>query len=455
MDKFISIRILRIITPLIDLVLIYLSIILSYYICKESLDSFTDNYYAFLAISPYIGICYLIFSHIFELDKPKDFTFLGIAYTVILVILALFCVTMALSFLTREFAYPRRILLLSSGIQILSLSLWHWYTNSIYRKKNASKTVLIIGYEKARELAYKLIEANSVWSRISHICKPTNEHIFDYINECDITFITEDLDENTKQIIVTYCIKNNRRVLYEPRNPEILLFNANLVQVDDTPLLNVRYLGIQPVNESIKRILDVFLALLGTIVFIIPIIIIYVVLKIGGGTAFFVQERVTRGGKIFKIYKFRTMVENAEALSGPTLAQNEDKRITRFGYILRTTRLDETPQIFNILKGDMSIVGPRPERPYFVEQFKKEIPEYDLRHRVKAGLTGLAQIQGKYNTTVRDKLKYDLLYINGYSTALDIKLIMQTLNILLRKSSTEGLKAHKDIDNEIKELYRD
>lgn len=455
MDKLISARVLRIIVPLIDLVLIYSSIILSYYIFKESLDSFTDNYYAFLAISPYIGICYLIFTHIFELDKPKDFTFFGIAYTVILVILALFCVTMALSFLTREFAYPRRILLLSSGIQILSLSIWHWYTNGIYRKKNARKTVLIIGYEKARELAYKLIEADSVWSRINHICKPTNEKVFEYIKECDITFITEDLDENTKQTIVTYCIKNNRRVLYEPRNPEILLFNANLMQVDDTPLLNVRYLGIQPVNESMKRVLDVIIALLGAIVFIIPVIIIYLVLKIGGGTAFFVQERVTRNGKVFKIYKFRTMVENAEALSGPTLAQNEDKRITRLGHILRTTRLDETPQIFNILKGDMSIVGPRPERPFFVEQFKKDIPEYDLRHRVKAGLTGLAQIQGKYNTSVRDKLKYDLLYINGYSFALDVKLIMQTLNILLRKSSTEGLKAPKDIDNQIMELYRD
>lgn len=455
MDKLISARVLRIIVPLIDLVLIYSSIILSYYIFRESLDSFTDNYYAFLAISPYIGICYLIFTHIFELDKPKDFTFFGIAYTVILVILALFCVTMALSFLTREFAYPRRILLLSSGIQILSLSIWHWYTNGIYRKKNARKTVLIIGYEKAKVLAYKLIEADSVWSRINHICKPTNEKVFEYIKECDITFITEDLDENTKQTIVTYCIKNNRRVLYEPRNPEILLFNANLLQVDDTPLLNVRYLGIQPVNESMKRVLDVFIALLGAIVFIIPVIIIYLVLKIGGGTAFFVQERVTRGGKVFKIYKFRTMVENAEALSGPTLAQNEDKRITRLGHVLRATRLDETPQIFNILKGDMSIVGPRPERPFFVEQFKKEIPEYDLRHRVKAGLTGLAQIQGKYNTSVRDKLKYDLLYINGYSFALDIKLIMQTLNILLRKSSTEGLKAPKDIDNQIMELYRD
>lgn len=148
------------------------------------------------------------------------------------------------------------------------------------------------------------------------------------------------------------------------------------------------------------------------------------------------------------------MIENAEAISGPVLAQDVDNRITKIGHILRATRLDEIPQIFNILIGDMSIVGPRPERPFFVDQFSKEMPEYNLRHRVKAGLTGLAQVQGKYNTSVQDKLKYDLLYINGYSLALDIKLIMQTMNILLRKSSTEGLKTVTELEEEIENLTR-
>ena len=190
------------------------------------------------------------------------------------------------------------------------------------------------------------------------------------------------------------------------------------------------------------------------VIFFIPFVFVYLALKIGGGTAFYVQERITRDNKVFKIYKFRTMVENAEAISGPVLAQEVDKRITRLGHILRATRLDEIPQIFNILIGDMSIVGPRPERPFFVEQFCEEMPEYNLRHRVKAGLTGLAQVQGKYNTSVRDKLKYDLLYINGYSLALDIKLIMQTLNILLRSNSTEGVKSVEELGDEIERLTR-
>jgi len=258
------------------------------------------------------------------------------------------------------------------------------------------------------------------------------------------------VDEIKKQDIVEYCIKYNKPVLYEPKNPEILLFNANFTQIDDVPILKVKSLNISNSSSFTKRFTDVFLGILALIIFIIPMGIIALILKTGG-SAIYKQERVTRHGRIFEIYKFRTMVENAEALSGPMLAQEKDQRITKFGNILRCTRLDELPQIFNILKGDMSVVGPRPERPFFVEQFKKEIPEYDLRHRAKAGLTGLAQVQGKYNTSVKNKLKYDLLYINGYSLAWDIKIIMQTLNILLRRNSTEGVK-DINYEEEIKKL---
>ncbi|WP_165023381.1 sugar transferase [Dysgonomonas sp. ZJ279] len=444
----------RILIPLIDIAFIYLSILLSYYLFKDTLNDFTGNYYAFLSIWPYIGICYLILSHIFELDKPKDFSLIGVGYTVSLTILSLLGATMAISFLAREFAYPRSILLFSSGLQIIVISLWHWFTNKMYRRANEKKTVVIIGYQKSKDLAYKLLESNGMWSRILHICEPANPKVYEYINECDVTFLTEDVDENIKQNLVRYCVNENKIMLYEPKNPEILLFNARFIQIDDTPVLDVKELGIQPGSEIIKRIMDIVLGSLAVVVFAIPFIVVYLTLKITGGTAFYVQERITRGGKIFKIYKFRTMVENAEAKSGPVLAQDVDKRITKLGHILRATRIDEVPQVFNILKGDMSIVGPRPERPFFVEQFCKELPEYNLRHRVKAGLTGMAQVQGRYNTTVGDKLKYDLLYINGYSLVLDIKLVMQTLNILLRKSSTQGLKDEKNFGEEIKKLSR-
>lgn len=444
----------KILTPLIDLVIIYGTIILSFDLFKDSLDNFSGNWFAFVAISPYIGLSYIIISHIFELDKPKDFTFFGIGYTVVLAIIVLLLATMAISFLTREFAFPRSILLTSSALQALFITLWHLFASKMYFRVNKSKSVLVIGYAKSQALAYKLLESRGMWSHIKHVCAPGYSKVYELIDECDVTFITEDVEEEYKQKIILYCIEKNYTVFYQPKSSEILQFNANFLQIDDSPVLDVRELGISPSSESLKRIIDVIVAGIAFIVFLIPSIIIYLILKIGGGSAFYVQERVTRNNRVFKIYKFRTMIENAEAMSGPVLAQDTDKRITKIGHILRATRLDEVPQIFNILIGDMSIVGPRPERPFFVEQFNQEMPEYNLRHRVKAGLTGLAQVQGKYNTSVQDKLKYDLLYINGYSIALDIKLIMQTMNILLRKSSTEGLKTVTQLEEEIEDLTR-
>jgi exopolysaccharide biosynthesis polyprenyl glycosylphosphotransferase len=270
--------------------------------------------------------------------------------------------------------------------------------------------------------------------------------------ENDITFIAEDVEPEIKQEILEYCLVNHKSVLHVPNYADIFFFNSRLTQVEDAPVFKVKSLSISEGNLFVKRVMDVVLSAVALVILIIPMAIIALLLKIGGGAIFYKQERVTKEGRIFKIIKFRTMVENAEALSGPVLAQDVDPRITKLGNILRITRLDETPQVFNILKGDMSIVGPRPERPFFVEQFKQEIPEYNLRHSVKAGLTGYAQVNGKYNTSVRDKLKYDLMYINGYSITQDIKLILQTLNILLRKSSTEGVNTSESIIKEIEKI---
>lgn len=454
LEKIFGYRGYRIIIPLIDLAVIYGSYILAFYLFKDALDNFTLNYNAFKASAPFIIISYLILSHIFELDKPKDFTLFGVGYTVVLAVGSLLFTTMAISFFIREFAFPRSILLAGTIFQLVVITFWHLFASRMYFRVNKGKSVLVIGYEKSQALAYKLLESRGMWSQIKHVCSPAYPKVYELIDECDITFITEDVEESLKQEIILYCVENDHTVLYQPKNLEILQFNANFLQIDDSPVLDVREFGLSQGSETTKRIIDVLLGIIALVIFFIPFVFVYLALKIGGGTAFYVQERITRDNKVFKIYKFRTMVENAEAISGPVLAQDVDKRITRLGHILRATRLDEIPQIFNILIGDMSIVGPRPERPFFVKQFCEEMPEYSLRHRVKAGLTGLAQVQGKYNTSVRDKLKYDLLYINGYSLALDVKLIMQTLNILLRSNSTEGVKSVEELGDEIERLTR-
>ncbi|MFV0539506.1 MAG: sugar transferase [Dysgonomonas sp.] len=454
LKKLFGYRGFRIVVPLLDLIFVFAANIVAFYIFKDDLNNFTANYNAFWAVLPYMLIGYFILSQIFELDKPKDFTFFGISYTVVLTILSLLFVTMAISFLSREFAYPRSILLTAAVLQVVFISFWHLFASSMHFRLYKGRSVLVIGHTKSQALAFKLLESNGMWSNVKHVCTPDHPNLYNYMNECDVTFLTEDIEEDIKQEIIFYCIENNLNIFYQPKNSDILQFNSNFLQIDDSPVLDVRPLDLAQSNLVLKRFIDVLLASTALFLFCIPFVLVYLALKISGGTAFYVQERVTRNNKIFKIYKFRTMVENAEALSGPVLAQETDKRITKLGHFLRATRLDEIPQIYNILVGEMSIVGPRPERPFFVEQFSAEIPEYNLRHRVKAGLTGLAQVQGKYNTSVRDKLKYDILYINGYSLALDIKLIMQTLNILLRKSSTEGVKSFEELEQEIESLTR-
>lgn len=455
MSKFFTRKGFNLIIIIVDLIIIYSTIYFSFIFFKDTLRDFDENYFAFLSLAPYIGLAYLIISHIFELDKPKDFKLLGVSYTVILTVICLAFATMAFSFLIREFAYPRSILIISSISQIMFLSIWHLFLNRRYLSTSIHRTALIIGKEKSKPLAYKLLTTDGASSKIKYICNPEHPDLRSFVNECDVILLAEDVDEIRKQEIIEYCVQKNKEILYEPQNAEILLFNASLSQIDDTPVLKVKPLGLSPESLAVKRIVDILLSIIGLIVFFVPIVIVYICLKSGGGTAFYRQTRVTKDGKLFKIFKFRTMVENAEAMSGPVLAQDTDSRITKLGNILRATRMDEVPQIFNILVGDMTIVGPRPERPFFVEQFTEEMPEYPLRHCVKAGLTGYAQVHGKYNTSARDKLKYDLLYINSYSLTLDIKLIMQTLNILLRKSSTEGVKEIVDIEKLIEDLYQD
>ena len=165
------------------------------------------------------------------------------------------------------------------------------------------------------------------------------------------------------------------------------------------------------------------------------------------GPVFYKQERLTKDGKHFMIYKFRTMVVDAEKMSGPVLASERDPRILPIGKILRATRMDELPQILNILKGEMSLVGPRPERPELAAEIEREIPEFRYRLKVKAGLTGFAQVYGKYNTNSYDKLKLDLMYIRKYSLMLDLKLILMTPKIMFLKESTEGVSIESEISD--------
>ena len=254
-----------------------------------------------------------------------------------------------------------------------------------------------------------------------------------------------DLSSKKREKVAQYCLALNKNIYILPELYEISVQQCTLEQVDDIPFFFCKPMTLTLEEKLIKRAFDIVASLVAIILSApIMLVVAFLIKREDGGRIFYKQERITENYRPFNVIKFRTMVENAEEISGATLSTKEDPRITKIGKKLRATRLDEIPQLFNIFKGDMSIVGPRPERDVFIQEYVKTVPEFIYRLNVKAGLTGLAQVRGKYNTTPQDKLKMDLLYISDFSLINDLKICFLTLKVIFSKDSTEG------IDGEVK-----
>lgn len=253
--------------------------------------------------------------------------------------------------------------------------------------------------------------------------------------------ILYDLPSEDRNSIIKYCYKNSIRAYVVPKITDIVMRESEELYLVDTPLFLARNQGLHIDQRIVKRCMDIVVALLGIVILSPVMLITAILIKLyDGGPILYKQTRFTRDKKTFTIYKFRSMSVDAEK-KGVRLAGKKDTRITPIGRFIRRTHIDETMQLFNVLKGDMSIVGPRPERPEIFDRYSKSIPEFEFRLKVKAGITGYAQVHGKYNTTPIDKLKLDLLYIERYSFWLDIKLMLLTLRIIFSKDSTEGIES--------------
>lgn len=248
------------------------------------------------------------------------------------------------------------------------------------------------------------------------------------------------IHSHERNIIVKYCVAHGIDSFVLPRVGDVIMSSADKIHLFHLPILRVRRYSPSPEYLFGKRLIDIILSLAALIVFAIPMLIIGLLIKRDGGTAFYKQNRLTKDGKVFPVYKFRSMRMDAEKDGVARLSNGEnDPRITPIGRFIRAVRLDELPQLLNILKGDMSIVGPRPERPEISAQYEKEFPEWNLRLQAKCGLTGYAQVYGQYNTTPYDKLLMDLMYISEPSLFEDFKIMFATAKILFMKESTEGI----------------
>lgn len=253
------------------------------------------------------------------------------------------------------------------------------------------------------------------------------------------TILLNDIPSAYKNKILKYCFDNSIRVYFTPKISDIIVKGTEVINLFDSPLLLCKNIGLNFEQRLIKRIMDLVISGLGIILTSPIMLLTAVCIKCNdGGPVFYKQERCTLNGKVFTIYKFRSMIVDAEKDGKVRPATEDDDRITKVGKIIRKTRIDELPQLINILKGEMSFVGPRPERTEHIEKYCREIPEFSYRLKMKGGLTGYAQVYGRYNTTAYDKLKMDLLYIVNYSVIMDIQIIFETVKILFKKESTEG-----------------
>lgn len=241
--------------------------------------------------------------------------------------------------------------------------------------------------------------------------------------------------------VTRYCIEHKKIFFFVPELDEIIYQNCETKHLIDTPLKRYNINKTRLEYRLTKRLLDILFSLIFIVLFSPIMLVIAVAIKLEDrGPALFIQKRITKDERPFDIYKFRSMVVDADNTEkyGVRPTVDNDPRITRVGRFIRACRMDELPQLFNILKGDMAFVGPRPERVEHVEKYEAELPEFRYRHSVKGGLTGYAQVYGQYNTSPEDKLKLDLLYIMNQSFFMDAKIIMLTFKTLFQKESTEG-----------------
>ena len=352
------------------------------------------------------------------------------------------------------------MLALTGADIVIAIVLILLYTSLYHRLYAPHDMLLIYGHRRGVELKIKM-DARKDKYNISGLISSDEgyDKIIQEIPKYDAVVIN-DVPAQLRNDLLKYCYRYRVRTYVSPKLTDIMLRGARNITLFDTPLLLVKGTGLTPAERVAKRAMDILISAIVLLILSPLMLLIAAAIKLeDGGPIFFRQKRLTRHGREFDILKFRSMVVDAEKYAGAVLATDNDPRITRVGRIIRPFRLDELPQLINILKGDMSIVGPRPERKVIADEYCKDIPEFAYRLKVRGGLTGYAQIYGKYNTSAYDKLRLDLMYIENYSLLLDIKLMILTIRILFSKESTEGVDKAKEnkklADELLKELDQD
>lgn len=431
-------------------------VVLGYYLAfllRYNMNPLMFNLQPFYDNIPFIVITSIIIFYIYNIVSTANKSNFENALTIAIALFLIDITVVAIVFFNRGFSFPRSVILLGYIIQfILIFTVKTTIIKFIKSKRKQSNILIIASKEESEELAVKLLLDKVDIDKLKYISNSANGETYGLIDKSEKIYIGNNINIEDKLNIIKYCSEKQKDIYLIPGLYDLAIMNSKVDQIKDTLILKVDKLGLSFEQILLKRIIDAAASLAGLLLLSPIILIVAISVKIyDGGPVFYKQKRVTIGNKEFELYKFRTMIVDAEKKTGPVLAADNDDRLTSLGKFLRASRIDELPQLINVLKGEMSLVGPRPERPHFVEKYNKEVEEFKYRVYVKAGITGLAQIMSNYSTSAKNKAKYDLLYIRNYSLILDIIIIFNTLKTMFMKDRAAGVTKYQKLEDILNE----
>lgn len=426
----------------LDIFLIFSGFVLSYWTLNLFTPSHLDlkiQYGTVILVSLSAIIWLFLFDLFTDMQRKSS---VNLIFSIVLS-LTIFSLSVFLFSFIKPQAFEGSVILSAFIFQltlILTVRLCMW---SIMRRVSGKKKVLIVSRSglEGEKLAGKFHLQQEGWFEVSgYVTIQAKETLKKYISKADIVVLSADLEKENQMSLTRMCMGEGKEVLLVPQFFEMAVFQAESQQVDDLLVFSIKPPKRNIGQNAMKRCVDFAVSLLLLIISSPIFLILYLLIPLTSkGAAIYKQERIGKNGKPFLLYKFRSMVADAEKATGPMLALDKDTRITHIGLVIRAIRIDELPQLLNVLKGDMSLVGPRPERQFFINGFLKQLPDYNQRFQVKPGITGLAQVYGSYSTSVEDKLRFDLMYVRHQSLILDLKILCQTLRVVLQPNHAKGV----------------
>lgn len=431
----------KVTTVLLEIIIYHLTFIVSFLLrYKGEIPSF--NYRAYEGVFLYIMISFVVLNmlsglYVFYNKRKIDIFYLTIINQFLMAI-----IVTSLTFFGRWFAFPRTIILINFVVSTVILFIFRIGIYILYRKVSGLEKIMVVGLEENCRRAIRNFEEskNRLYQVDYAVTGNYIKNVKEHLDEVDIVYVTENIQGDQYIKLIDLLKENNKDIFLSSQFENLQVLNSKILNIEDEAFLKIVSFNIPPEMDILKRAIDIIISLILLVITGPLTLVTAILVKMSSpGPVFYKQIRITENQKEFNILKFRTMSATAEKETGPILATANDARVTPLGKYLRSLRIDELPQLLNVLKGEMSLVGPRPERPFFVEQFQGLNPNYRFRHNVRAGITGYAQVNGKYTTDFNSKLNFDLLYIKQYSPFLDLQILVQTIKTLFDKMSSQGI----------------